>query len=164
MGRRHHIEGGQFHPGSHLGHLWVHLSSSCFLSASLAAVVDRNMDTAFASSSQSRVLLQRLSLLSDCCNDNPRPVICTLQLPSSTSACIFSPLRRPWPDSHLRREALPLLVIYSPIKAHRSSPLSCGRREEALTLIVNTFCLPMRPFSRGLVSLLLGFLSNFEFF
>lgn len=146
------------------GHTWVTCVVTCLPSASLAAVVDRNMDTAFASNSPSRVLLQRLSLLSDCCNDNPRPVICTLQLPNSTPACIFSRLRRPWPDSHLRREVLPLLVIYSPITAHRSSPLSGGRREEASTLIVNTFCLPMRPFSRGFVSLLLGFLSNFEFF
>lgn len=118
------------------GPTWV---TSCFLSASLAAVVDRNMDTAFASNSPSRALSQRLSLLSDCCNDNPRPVICTLQLPSSTSACIFNPLRRPWPDSHLRREVLPLLGIYSPITVHRSSPLSGSRREEASTLIVNTF-------------------------
>lgn len=126
VGRRHYIEGGQLHPGSHLGHqsyLWGHLSSSCFLFASPAAVVDRNMDAVFASRNPSRALLQWLSLLSDRCDDNPRPVICTLQLPSSTSACIFSPLRRPWPDSHLRREVLPLLLIYSSITAHRSSPL-----------------------------------------
>lgn len=77
------------------------------------------------------MLLQWLSLLSDCCNDNPRPVICTLQFPSSTSACIFSPLCRPWPDSHLRWEFLPLLLIYSSIMAHRSFPqLRDGGRGE----------------------------------
>lgn len=137
VGRRYHIEGGQFHPGSGLGHvtrvIWrfIYLPPA-FLFASLTAVVDRNMDTVYSSNSPTWVL-QRLSLLSDCCNDNLGPVICTLQFPSSTSACIFDPLRRPWPDSHLRWEFLLLLLIYSSIMAHRSSPhLRDGGRSKKL--------------------------------
>ena len=116
--RRHHIEGGQFPPGYGLGPRTSYL----------AALVDRNMDAVYASNSPTWVLLQRLSLRSDCYN--PGPVICTLQFPSSTSACIFNLLRRPWSDSHLRRELLTLLLIYSSIMAHRLSPhlRDSGRR------------------------------------
>lgn len=39
------------------------------------------------------------------------PVICTLQFPSSTTVCIFNSLRRPLPDSHLRRACLPLFDL-----------------------------------------------------
>lgn len=103
--RRHHIEGGS----STQGHSWVTRVICRFIYLLFAALVDRSMDTVDASNSLTWAL-PRLSLLSDCCNDNPGPVICTLQVPSSTSACIFTPA---WLSSSARISASAFDLLFN---------------------------------------------------